>query len=430
MARQRRDLETLWRELEQAGSIDAFIDSQLREHGFLVQRQATDNMSKRELARYKKQLKEEAEERRRLRSEAWKAYQSKHIVHLGDNVFWNDGLDFDKWDLDEPEKRAAENELPAIDRPAQLAELLGLSIPELRWLSFHRDVATRVHYRRFTIAKRDGSERPIWEPLPKLKAAQHWILRNIVEHLLIHGAAHGFVPGRSIATNASIHTGSKLILKMDLRNFFPTVTLPRVRGVFRKAGYREQVATLLALLCTESEREIIERNGKKLFVSLGPRSLPQGAPTSPGLTNVVCLRMDRRLTGLAKEFGWRYSRYADDLTFSLPSSRRKAPKVGALLGCATRVVEAEGFKVNSRKTRVARVGGQQKVTGLVVNGKSNPRVSRERIRAIRAAIHNLSQGKELRDGETIDTLRGYAAFVMMSDEAKGRALLDQIEQLS
>ena len=124
-----------------------------------------------------------------------------------------------------------------------------------------------------------------------LKDAQRWILANVVEKLLVHGAAHGFLPGRSIATNAAVHVDSHIIMKMDLRNFFPTVTFRRVKGVFRKAGYREQIATLLAMICTEAPRQVVEQNGKEYFVSLGPRSLPQGAPTSPGSVSYTHLTL-------------------------------------------------------------------------------------------------------------------------------------------
>ncbi|MEK6234908.1 MAG: reverse transcriptase family protein, partial [Planctomycetales bacterium] len=315
---QQPDMISLWRTVQQAGGISAYVEAQLAERGFSVARRETEGMSKRELDQAKKSLKQEAAERKRLDKEAWTAYKANHIVHLGEGVYWNDETEPDRWDLENAEERAAENGLPPLDAPPQLAEALGWTIAELRWFAYHRDAAERVHYRRFTIPKRDGSERAIWAPLPKLKDAQRWILRNIVEKLLVHGAAHGFLPGRSILTNAERHANSKMILKMDLKDFFPTVTLPRIRGVFRKAGYREQIATLLAMLCSESPREIVEHEGKTYYVALGPRCLPQGAPTSPAITNALCPRLDQRLDGLAKKHGWRYTRYADDLTFSLP----------------------------------------------------------------------------------------------------------------
>jgi hypothetical protein len=210
---------------------------------------------------------------------------------------------------------------------------------------------------------------------------------------------------------------------LDIKDFFPTVTYPRVKGIFRQAGYREQIATLLALLCTEAPREVVEDGGQTMYVSLGPRCLPQGAPTSPGLTNVICLKMDRRLTGLAKKFGWRYTRYADDMTFSLPNKQKGEPHVGKLIGLVKRVVADEGFAVHPEKTRVARSGGRQAVTGLIVNGDGTPRVPRKLRRQIRAAIHNVKQGKPLRDDETRSTIEGYIAYIAMTDRAQAKKLM-------
>jgi hypothetical protein len=291
-------------------------------------------------------------------------------------------------------------------------------VAQLRWLAYHREAATRIHYRRFTIPKRNGKERPIWAPLPKLKAAQRWILHNIVEKLLVHGAVHGFLPGRSILTNAAVHTAPKIVLKMDIEQFFPTVTVRRVKGVFRKAGYREQVATLLALLCTEAPREIVSHQGKEYYVALGPRCLPQGAPTSPALTNTLCLHLDQRISD---------TRYADDLTFSLPADHKGPPNLGKLLGVVRRIVEEEGFKINPDKTRVARKGGRQTVTGLVVNGDAQPRVPRKVRRQLRAAIHNLKNGKPLKEGETVEKLVGYAAYVHMTDPKLGESYLAALQ---
>jgi hypothetical protein len=258
--------------------------------------------------------------------------------------------------------------------------------------------------------------------LPKLQAAQRWILANVVEKLLVHGSAHGFLVGRSTLTNAAVHTNAKAVVKMDVKDFFPTVTLPRVRGIFRKAGYREQVATLLALICTESPREIVEHDGKTYYIALGPRCLPQGAPTSPGLTNTLCMRLDQRLTGLAKKLGWRYTRYADDMTFSLPAEHKGPPNLGKLLGAVHHIVAAEGFRVHPDKTRVSS-GGRKRVTGLVVNGVGAPRVPRTLKRQLREAAHRLKKGKPFREGESVARLAGYAAYVYMTDPKLGAKLL-------
>jgi hypothetical protein len=426
---QASDPITLWRAIEQAGGVQAYVNTQLAERGFLVQRREVDRMSEREREAYKKSLKAEAEERRRLSRAAWAAHKATHIVHLGEGVFWTERRGPDKWDLPNAESRAAENELPPLDSARQLAEALGLTVAELRRLAYHRDAATVLNYRRFMIPKRDGSSRAIWAPLLKLKQAQRWILHHIVERLLVHGAVHGFLPGRSTLTNAGVHADPKLVVKVDIKDFFPTVTLPRVKGVFRKAGYREEVATLLALLCTESPREIVDLEGKTYFVALGPRCLPQGAPTSPGLTNTLGLRLDRRLSGLAKKLGWRYTRYADDLTFSLPSSHQGPPRVGTLLGSIRRIVEDEGFLIHPDKTAVARRGGRQRITGLVVNGSQPPRAPREFRRRLRAAIHNRAAGKPAPDGETLSTLVGMAAYVYMTDPVRGEKYLDALREL-
>lgn len=423
------DLLNLWQDICRAGGTDAYIEKQLVEHGYLVERKDTTSMSKDELKRYKKTLKEEAAQKRKLKKDIWLAYKAAHIVHLGENIYWNDAADADKWDHPKAEERAAENELPKLDSPEQLAEAMKLTMADLRWLAYHREAATSIHYRRFTIPKKNGAERPIWAPLPKLKAAQHWILRNIVERLPVHGSAHGFLPGHSIVTNACIHTDSRTILRLDLKDFFPTVTWRRVKGIFRKAGYREQIATLLAAICTEAPREVVSFEGKTYYVALGPRCLPQGAPTSPTLSNVACMRLDRRLTGLAKKLGWRYSRYADDLTFSLPQECQDKPKLGLLIGSVNRIVAAEGFTVNQKKTHIARKGSAQKVTGLNVNDEGTPRVPREVRRELRAALHNLKQGKPMKEGETLEKLIGYAAFIYMVQPQVGAQMLAEFRKL-
>jgi RNA-directed DNA polymerase len=422
------DLAGLWRSISAAGSVDAYVQSQLREHGFVVKRRETDKMSKRELERYKRELKAEAAETRRLKKLGWQAYRSAHIVHLGEGIFYNDAATFDAFDLAEPEARAADNELPELAGPDDLAAALDIDIGTLRWLCFHRDAARSIHYRRFTIPKRDGSERAIWAPLPKLKAAQRWVLRNIVEHLPVHGAAHGFLAGRSVVSNAAPHVGKAVMVNIDLKDFFPTVSWRRVKGMFRKAGYREQVATLLAMLCTEAPREVVEHDGKTWYIAMGPRCLPQGAPTSPAITNALCLRLDRRISGYARKHGWTYTRYADDLTFS--RKQEGAGSIGKLLGTVRAVVEDEGFAVNPKKTRVAHSGGRQQVTGLVVNDGGTPRAPRVLKRQLRAAVHNLGVGRPRPEGESMARLAGLAAWVHASEPELGARLLKAIGELA
>lgn len=418
--------EQIWQAIEKAGSVNAYVQEQLRKNGFLVTRRPTDNMTKAELEKYRQELKKEATEQRRLNKEAGQAYKSKHIMHLGEGIYWSDDSSEDQWDLPNAHKRLLENQLPVITKVAQLCEALNLSVSELRWLCYQREVASKTHYTRFEIPKRSGGVRAIWAPLPQLKQAQHWILREILERLVVHGSAHGFISGRSIATNAAEHTNSQVLVKVDIKNFFPSISWRRVKGVFRKAGYPEQIATLLALLCTESPREMVEHDGKPVYVALADRCLPQGAPTSPALTNALCLGLDRRLTGFAQKAGWRYTRYADDLSFSLPLTHQEKPEISRLLGTLKRILGDEGFELNLQKTRVIRTGDVQEVTGLVVNGDQAPRVSRQLKRQMRAAVHNLEQGKALPEGESLSRLRGYAAYIAMTDHKLGTSLFHQL----
>ncbi|MEL6182725.1 MAG: reverse transcriptase family protein, partial [Myxococcota bacterium] len=193
------------------------------------------------------------------------------------------------------------------------------------------------------------------------------------------------------------------------------------------------VATVLALLCTEPDTEQVQLDGNTWHVALGPRHLPQGAPTSPALTNIICRRLDRRLTGLAQELGFVYTRYADDLTFSKPVLGEQ-PVIGRLLGQAGHIIEDEGFVVHPDKTRVLRNARQQEVTGLVVNDKLG--VPRKTLRRFRALLHHVKhdgpEGKVWNgaSGEQLfPAMLGFACFVHMVDPAKGAVLRASVRAL-
>ncbi len=353
----------------------------------------------------------------------------ERISHLGDETFFCDELDVDR--LDPPELRARRERagLPHIESPAQLAEALNIEIAELRFLSYFRKHARYVHYRRFEIPKSSGEPRAIWAPLPRLAAAQKWIAENIASKLLGHPAAHGFKKQRSILSSAQNHVGSRIIICFDLRDFFPSVTFRRVKGLLRHAGYPEQVATCVSALCTEAPREKVTLGGDEYFLAVGTRALPQGAPSSPALSNAVCRSLDNRLSILAARGRWRYTRYADDLTFSYPLARDEDPGVGAIMAAVRHIIADEGFEVNETKTRVLRTGSRQAVTGLIVNGPAAPRVPRSVRRMLRAATHNAGKGRPLKPGETLETLMGYAAFVYMTDSKAGAGYLKTIGRL-
>ena len=434
-----RQWQQLWQDIENAGGRYQYIQQQMVQHGFMVEREPIDNMSPKERERYKKSLKKEATEEKNLKKIAWQAYKAQHIVYLGRHIYWSDDTSIDKWDTKDASNRLIENKLPLISKHTQLASAVNLTVPQLKGLCYQQEVASNIPYTHFTINKRNGTPRQIWSPIPRLKFVQRWILENILNNLMTHGAAHGFVRGKSIVTNATVHCNSALLIKLDVKDFFPSVHWRRVKGVFRHAGYPKQMATLLALLCTESPRQMVQQNGKTYYVALSDRALPQGAPTSPALTNIVCLNLDRRLTGLAEKIGLRYSRYADDLTFSLPANSTSIKNaaqpsdhnhlIGQLLGSVHKILQEEGFILNNDKTRVIRMGNQHNVTGMVVNGEGVPRVPRKIKRMLRASLHNLALGQPLREGETLETLSGYAAWIASAERELGETYLEKLAVL-
>ena len=434
--RQAQALLTRWKALQDAGGTEAWVEAELKARGLWAGELDEDASEKAKKA-WKEKKKAEATERRNLEKQAWEAWKATHLNHLGQGVHWQEEAGPDKWDVEGREERARANGLPALESPEALAKAMGVSVSRLRWWAFHRDVDTGTHYRSWEIPKRDGGKRTITSPKVELKAAQRWVLSQVVERLPVHGAAHGFIAERSILTNALAHRGADVVVKMDIKDFFPSVTWRRVKGVLRKGGLAEGPATVLALLATEAPREVVQFRSKTLYVARGPRALPQGAPTSPGLTNALCVRLDRRLSALGRRLGFTYTRYADDLTFSWRRGRGKKaaaePPVSVLVKRVQQILEAEGFRMHPDKTRVQRKGSRQRVTGLVVNeageGVPGARVPREVVRQLRAALHNREKGRPAREGESLEQLRGLAAFIHMTDPARGRAFLDRIEAL-
>ncbi len=322
--------------------------------------------------------------------------------------------------------RLSEAQLPVANTAAELARAMGVPLGELRFLAYSREVSTITHYRRFTIPKRTGGERVISAPRARLKKLQHWILEKILAHVPLSPNAHGFVPGRSTVSNATPHLRSAIVINVDLKDFFPTVSYRRVKGLFAKLGYSEEVATVLGLLC--SEPEIVETTLDQItyYVARTNRRLPQGAPTSPALTNILCRRLDARIAGYAAKHGYTFTRYADDLTLS---TKDKNAKVGSALAFLRRVTAAEGFAVHPEKVRVVRSGGRQEVTGVVVNEK--PGVVRAEMRRFRALLYQIEKdgpaGKHWgAGGDVLEAALGFASYVAMVDPAKGNPLRERV----
>jgi hypothetical protein len=312
--------------------------------------------------------------------------------------------------------------LPRLATRADVAKLVGVEEEALTRL-MRPGTGPGSGYVEFEIPKAKGGTRRIAAPRPELRRVQRALLEQILAKVPLHDACHGFVAGRSTVSNATPHRGAKLVVKLDLKDFFPTVHYRRVRGLFQQLGYGDDVAAALAgLTCYRPRME----DGTIVW----PGMLPQGAPTSPALANLACRRLDARLAKLAAKYGATYTRYADDLTFSFQAEPEV--RIGRFLWWVDAICQEEGFLERPDKRRILRAKHQQRVTGLVVNASVHvPRADRRRFRAI---VHNCekhgiaSQARGREDFEAY--LAGYAAYLHMVDPAGAKPLVDAVEKLT
>ncbi|MBC70828.1 MAG: hypothetical protein CMH47_00805 [Muricauda sp.] len=230
----------------------------------------------------------------------------------------------------------------------------------------------RIHYyKRFKIAKKRGGYRIILSPNNELKYLQKWILINILEKIPSHKSCQGFDKNKSIKKNAEIHIGSECILKIDLLRFYDSINEKRVYGIFKSLGYHKNLAVSMAKICTVEVKENFlkaftknESDLKNKISSQKEGILPQGAPSSPKLSNLILRRLDQRLHCLAKKNGINYSRYADDLTFS-----GKEEKLKELKKIIYMIIKDENFFINYGKTNFLKRGNRFFVTGLSVHNE-------------------------------------------------------------
>lgn len=317
--------------------------------------------------------------------------------------------------------------VPIIHSAGDLAEWLELPVGELEWFADVRGYARAsagalLHYRYTWMPRRSGPPRLIEVPKPRLKAIQRRLLHEILDRIPAHPAAHGFVGGRSAVTNAAAHTGRPVVVCLDLRNFFAAVRAGRVYGIFRAAGYPEGVAHALTGLCTTvTPGPVRALAADPLRRALATPHLPQGAPTSPALANLVAFGLDRRLAGLADACGATYTRYADDLAFS-GALHAAAPR---LVRTARTIATAEGFSLHDAKTRFMTQAGRQRVTGVVVNERTN--VAREEYDRLRALLHEAHlSGPEAANRAGVEDFRAHVAgrigWVASVNPARGSRL--------
>jgi len=316
--------------------------------------------------------------------------------------------------------------LPIVFCREDLAFKLGISTRQLNWLAYARD----GRYRRLEVSKANGKIRVLHAPVSKLKTVQRWITDHILLKTRPHKYATAYYPGSMLSDNASPHVGRQIVVRLDLKDFFPSITHGQARRVFSSFGYTYSVSSILANLCCHEGR------------------LVQGAPSSPALSNLVALRLDQRIAGIKRHLAWkkaddpgklrfRYTRYADDLIFSSDEER-----VLKILPLVRQIIAEEGFVVNEDKLRIMRAGRQQQVTGIVVNERLN--VPARQYRMLRAVLNDIrSRGVEAarerwsqtRSEPVADTrhfcqiLQGRMAFIKSLNPEKGKNLLDRLRAM-
>lgn len=318
------------------------------------------------------------------------------------------------------------------------ATALGVTLPQLLWLAdvngrnpTQPDERLRT-YRHRWVPKPRGGSRLLEIPTPLLRRTQRKLLELVLNRVPPHPSVHGFRAGRSAVTNAAEHCARAVVLRFDLADFFPSVAAGWVFGLFRALGYPEPVVRLLVGLCTTRlshsawnarPNPATDSSDYANWVRFNTRHLPQGAPTSPALANLIAYRLDRRLEGLAKACAATYTRYADDLTFSGGEDLRRAWK-----RFARRVVliaAEEGFAVNRAKTRATGRATCQTVTGMVVNVRPNvPRADFDRLKAVLTNCVRRGPAGQNRDGvaDFRSHLQGRVAHVAQVNPARGRRL--------
>ncbi len=324
--------------------------------------------------------------------------------------------------------------LPRLATWKDLRVWLGLFDNELAWFADREEWQGKTmepklhHYRYRWVTKRSGLLRLIEIPKSRLKAIQRQILDGLLNHVPPHPCAHGFRRRRSCLTYVAPHVGKAAILRMDLKDFFHSVSTTRVCALFRRLGYPSTVARSLQGLCTHAVspslagapyQELSWARQKRLR----HKHLPQGAPTSPAIANLCAWRLDCRLQGLSEHFGLDYTRYADDLAFSGSAELiGLAPYLQGLVGA---VAIEEGFSVNHRKTRLNTQAQCQRLAGIVVNEKPNlRRRDYERLKAILYNCIRFGPESQNRHGlvDYKSHLAGKVAYVAWLNPSRGNRL--------
>lgn len=314
-------------------------------------------------------------------------------------------------------------DLPVIFTLQHLAHLIDVRAEDLQRVAFRQVDAYRV----FRVKKRGISEkhsaparkqRTICVPYPFLMKTQRWIAQNILNVISPHSASFAFAPNRDLVGAAKRHSGAKWLLKMDVRNFFESISERDVYHVFRSLGYVALLSFQMARLCTRLPSDLVPRGkGNHAFrdqasLPYRPRiqgHLPQGAPSSPMLANLAMISLDKRLSKMAKKEGFIYTRYADDLAFS-----RRARTTRSEVFKLSKRVEAEleyaGLKHHQQKTKISPPGARKVLLGLLVDD-SRPRLTKSFRNNVETHIYALLNNKI--GASAHQKKRGFASVIGM-----------------
>jgi len=386
---------------------------------------AAKHIERKRLSKEKqKETKEKRELKRLKKAKDWKLSKKEDILYLGE------GYSHQLNDKTSSEEQLKSQGLPILLSVKDVAKAMNITVAEIRFLAYSRKNSKTSHYKRFKVAKKSGGFRLISAPMPRLKKAQHYILEHILNKVNMHPKAHGCVLEKSILSNALPHVNKGVVINQDLKNFFPSITYNRIKGVFKSMGYSEQVAVIFALLCSEPKILDVSLLGENYFAQQGHRFLPQGSPCSPAISNIICKKMDYRLDGLASKYGFTYSRYVDDITFS--GDKEQFSKITSILNYSKKIVKSESFTLHSDKLRLMKRHQRQEVTGVIVNEK--PNINKKSLKRFRALIYQIEKdgikGKSWNGGlNVLAEIDGFANFIYQIDKEKGKIYKERVSNI-